>query len=169
MGSRSIETFIEYAERTGIVGRVARRGCSDTEIAALEEAYGLTLPHSYRCYLSVMGHSASRLFSHDYIEVGYRLACTASKELPNAISSEYPDQHPQPPVCHPADGLIIASRLGDDHWFIRCDNPVDSRVWHLRTPGMTTTDSDDSFVEWLYGWICEAKRAIASGFYNQEF
>ncbi|MDB5340963.1 MAG: hypothetical protein JWN70_6582, partial [Planctomycetaceae bacterium] len=82
------------------------------------------------------------------------------------IAADYPEQHPQPPVCHPADYLIIASRLGDHHWLIRCNDPQESSIWHLSTPDMVLTETDETFVEWLYGWICEAKTVIDSGWYH---
>ena len=160
---RSIEQFVEHGELTGIVGTFSRKGCSSAEIEALEQKYAITLPHSYRHFLSVMGHNSGRVFSHDHMQVNYSYVVDATNELPREIAEEYPDiDNPLSP-----DALVIASRLGACHWYIMCNDLNDSPIWTLQEPHFEPTLVEDSVVEWLFWWATEAAMAIESGYYER--
>lgn len=159
---RTIEQFVDHCELTGICGTISRKRCSEKEIDFLERKYGVRLPHSYRHFLSVMGHHTGRLFGHDHLDVNYSYVLDATITLPAELAEEYP----QIEWPLPEDALVIASRLGASHAYIRCNDSVDSPVWVINEPLFKPILDEDSFVEWLFRWATEAPIAIESGYYE---
>jgi hypothetical protein len=63
MDSDFIDEFIEKLIQSGAASFWSLRGCSESEILALEKHFGFKLPGIYRDYLSKMGHSPGKLFT----------------------------------------------------------------------------------------------------------
>ncbi len=164
---RSIEQFIDRCEMTAIAGPFLRQGCSEGEIRALETKYDVRLPRTYRVFLEVMGKLPGRLFQHDHTLATYRDVLTLTEMMPREVALEQPEKYPEPPQFLLPGGLIIASRLLEANWIIRCDDSEDSPVWYVDTNDFEFHTSHDSVVEWLYGWLWEAEEAVKSGWYDR--
>ena len=155
--ARSIEQLIEYCALNGIGGPISCEGCSDAEIELLEQQRAVAIPNSYSSFLSHMGHSACYLFAHDHTTVNYTEAMTLHDELP----ARFDEEDVEFTIDIPDDGVLIGSRLGDWHWFIRCNEPDDSPVWSFGITGQHAIEKqNDSFVEWLFGWATEAELVL---------
>lgn len=124
MTSRSFPDLIDYLESTGIASPGDLKGCSSTEIAALEERYQITLPASYRTYLETMGHGSGRLLTHDHYAATYEYVLQMTGEY----REDCVEFSEEPHVELPADALIIVGRLGEQFLMIRCNDPADSPV-----------------------------------------
>ena len=161
--ARSIEQLIEFCALNGLGGQMACKGCTSTEIELLEHRHKVMLPKSYREFLSRMGHDACRLFAHDHTVVSYNEAITLPDELPERIAEErrFRDDDFNFTVQLPDDAILIGSRLGDWHWFVRCNETEDCAVWAFGITGQNEIrKEDDSFIEWLFGWATEAKLVL---------
>lgn len=143
-------------------------GCSEQEVAALEARYGLRLPESYTLYLRMMGHKSGRLFTCDHMAVFYRdvLEMTAEERLMWAECQSEDGSGPPPEFHLPADALLIASRLGDQFQFLRCNGQDDSPVWYFNIWEWQMQESHPSVIAWLECWCVEAENAIASGYFD---
>jgi len=139
------DDFIERVKSIGIMTANTRRGCSSSEIAALEEKYSIRLPSLYRRFLEYCGHEAGTLvydpdMDSDYYEAALRL--TAEHREDECRFDE------------PSDALIIASPGYDMQLvFIRCIDAVDSPVYVWEA---------GEYKEWATGLI-EWLNACAAG------
>jgi hypothetical protein len=140
------------------------RGCSDAEIAALENKYQLQLPLSYRRYLQLMGHKSGRLFSSDHINVFYPYVLKMTEEM--RLEWQPPDYLVPPNFSLSDDTLLIAGRLGEQFEFIRCAEKADS-VWYFNSWDWQIRCSYPSVLAWLEAWCGYAEEAIASGYFEQ--
>jgi len=159
--SSGFDALLARMERNGVCRPEERVGCTAEEIAALEAAYGVRLPASYRRYLSEMGHDAGRLFRHDHTEAHYGEVLTLTareREL-------WPDY--APPWTLAANTLLISQREGDYFSFIHCDDEVDSPVWVYDVYRWTITRSAPGVVAWLEAWCSEAELAISHGYFGR--
>ena len=161
MAFRKIEGFVEYCELEGIVGPFSRRGCSEAEIAALEDQCKVRLPHSYRTFLATMGHGMGRLFENDHMCVTYDHVLEVNNDFDAYVAREADFPYPIPNL--PDDAIVIASRLFDVIWFIRCNDSEESPVWSFWLSRPNERCETESVVEWLYGWAVEAKLLMEGG------
>lgn len=163
------QRLLQRMERSGVASLSQLVGCSEQEVAALEARYRLHLPEAYRVYLRVMGHNSGRLFTCDHMAVFYRyvLEMTAEQRQIWAESNAEDGSGPPPSFDFPADGLLIAGRLGDQFEFIRCHGEDDSPVWYFNDWDWQVRESKPSVFAWLETWCEEAERAIASGYFNR--
>jgi hypothetical protein len=160
------EDRFEQLRRRLKVGQVTRwwewRGCSASEIAALEHCYAVRLPTTYRAYLETMGHGAGRLFRHDHLAVTLVHVLDMTDHVRARMAAEGA-AHPLP-----ADALVILGRLDAHFHFIRCEHTEDSPVWALDENGwqLPHTPVHVSLLDWLEFWCEEAESAIRDGYFN---
>jgi hypothetical protein len=143
-------------------------GCSENEIAILESRYGLCLPQSYRWYLGIMGHQSGRLFKCDHMALSYPfvLDLTARQRQTWAERTAEGGSGPPPSFQLPSDSLLIASRLGDQFEFIRCNDPDDSPVWYFNNWDWQTQEAHPTILAWLESWCEECEEAITDCYFN---
>ncbi|WP_439622547.1 SMI1/KNR4 family protein [Gemmata sp.] len=169
MDDARYDQLLRRMERSGVATPEQLVGCCASEIAALEATYSLKLPRSYRRYLEVMGHSSGKLFTHDHMAVTYPYVLEMTREEHQrwARWREERGRHTAPPpeFEFPADGLLIAGRLGEQFNFIRCSGQEDAPVWYLHNYRWQMRETDASVLGWLEGWCKEAEDAIASGYF----
>jgi len=139
-----------------------RRGCSSSDIRALEDHYAISLPTAYRWYLTTLGHRSGRLFRHDHlaVDLGHVLHMTEhvrKRMAQDGAESQLPD-----------NALVILGRLGAYFQFIRCDNGTDSPVWELHEDDwlLSADPIHQSTIEWLEFWTAEAESAIRTGYFR---
>lgn len=162
MTSRSFPELIDYLKATKIALPGDLKGCSSSEIAALEERYKITLPEIYRTYLETMGHESGRLLTHDHYAATYEYVLQMTGEY-REDCQEFSDE---PLVQLPADALIIVGRLDEQFLVIRCNDPADSPVWYFNEYEPTLLKSYDTVLDWLFSTADEAKEAIEGGYYD---
>ena len=138
-------------------------GCTEAEIAHLEARYSLSLPESYRWYLSTMGKRSGRLFTHDHMAVYYEHV----SEMTDQIRRDAIDNPEEPTVDLPTDALVIAGRLAEQFQFIRCSDTADSPVWYFDEYDYKIVDSCTSVIDWLNSFCDQAEQAIANGYFEK--
>lgn len=143
---------LQDLERAGIVDASNVVGCSDAEITALESRFQVTLPLTYRYYLSYMGHDSARLFLHDHVETSYQAVLTMNDEFRSVSSGAF---------VLPSDAILILDRMGDFHQYIRCNQHLDSSVWGVDFAGKVSLCAG-SLLDWLLSWAKEAEFFAAS-------
>jgi SMI1 / KNR4 family (SUKH-1) len=147
------------------------RGCTESEIAALEQRYAVRLPKSYRWFLATMGHASGRLFTSDHIAAGYPYVFNITADLRARLTGQMPDDPfdtPRPAGFQlPPDAFFIASRLAAQWQFIRCNDGEESPVWSVRDGDWTIRQTHPSVTAWLQGWCKAAEEAIATGYFEQ--
>src|SRR5256885_513417 len=108
-----------------------------------------------------MGRRSGRLFTHDYLDVGYDYALKATAELPGLLAEWAEIDEAAARFALPAGGLIILGRDQEQFHFIRCDRADDSAVWYFSLDEPRPRQVRKSVVGWLRGWCQEAEQAIA--------
>ena len=138
------------------------RGCSASEIAALEQRYSVRLPATYRLYLETMGHGAGRLFRHDHLAVALVHVLDMTDHV-RARMAAHGAAHPLAP-----DTVIILGRLDAYFQFIRCDHNEDSPVWALDECDWQPHSQPihASLLDWLEFWCGEVENAIREGYFD---
>ncbi len=154
------DAFLDRLEASEIAFRSSVKGCSDNEIAALEDRHKVTLPASYRSYLSTMGHSSGRLLTHDHYAATYEHVLTLTDDYNE-------DWDSGPHVELPDDSLVIVGRLGDQFLMIRCVSGDDSPVWYFNEYDTDIREEYSSVFDWLHSLAAEAEQAIQSGYYDR--
>ena len=153
------DKFLDRLESDQIAFRSSLKGCTDDEITALEAKYSLTLPASYRAYLSIMGRRSGRLLTHDHYAASYEHVLNLTEDY-----SEDWDAGAHAEL--PEDALVILGRLGDQFLMIRCLAPDDSPVWYFNEYETDIRREYSSVLDWLDSLAAEAEHAIQSGYYN---
>ena len=93
--------------------------------------------------------------------VRYEHVLEVNKDFVAYVAREADLPYPVPDL--PDDAIVIASRLFDVNWFIRCNDPEESPVWSFRLDEPAERSETESVVEWLYGWALDAKRLMDEG------
>lgn len=162
MIEQNFQKLLYYLEEHQIAHRSGLIGCSELEILNLEKRYGITLPATYRLYLKTMGHVSGRLFKHDHLAVTYPHILETTQEELELIDS----RPPEAAAALRGDGFIIASRLGEQFEFIRCNQLDDSPVWYYNEYDDEVTQNYTSVMGWLEAWASAAREAIESGYFK---
>ena len=164
MRSDPLDALFQRMQRTGVVLPAQLVGCTPAQIRRLESRYGLTLPSTYRRFLSVMGRKSGRLFAHDWLEVHYDSVLKLTAQVPGIVR-DWGEIAPEwASFALPDKALVILYRdMSDDFHFIRCDREDDSAVWHFSPDVPRPRQLRKSVVGWLRGWCEEAERVIADG------
>lgn len=139
-----------------------RRGCSSSEILALENLYAISLPAAYRWYLTALGHRSGRLFRYDHLAVNLEHVLDMTNHVRKRMTEDSVE-------CQlPDNALVILGRLGAYFQFIRCDNGADSPVWELHEDDWLPSADPihQSTIEWLEFWSAEAESAIRTGYFR---
>ncbi|MCS7466053.1 SMI1/KNR4 family protein [Stieleria sp. ICT_E10.1] len=155
----NFDAFLNRLESSEIAFRSSLKGCSDSEIAALEEKFGISLPASYHWYLSMMGHRSGRLLTHDHYAAAYQHVLTLTDDYKE-------DWEPGPHVQLPADSLVIVGRLGEQFLMIRCNSIDDSPVWYFNEYGTDVREAYPTVFDWLCSLATDAELAIKSGYFK---
>ena len=158
------DAFVARLIGTGVAGESDLLGCTDAQIGRLERKYGVTLPQSYRCYLSRMGRGAGRLFTHDHVRAAYQDVLTLTEQERKRQQTCPTDER----VDLPTDALIVLDRLGDQHLFIRCGRRKDPPVLYYADWDRAPVQSHTSVLDWLETWREEAEAAIRDGYYDHQ-
>ena len=157
-----LDAFLKRLIETGVAAKSDLVGCSGTEIEQLETRYSVTLPASYRWYLTTMGKRSGRLFTHDHLAVYFSDVLSMTAEH-REREIEFADKTW---VELSSDALIIAGRLGEQFQFIHCTDPEDSPVWYFNEWDKQVARSKQSILDWLNSCCDDAQRAIARGYYD---
>ena len=141
--------FIERLTKTGVAQRADLVGCSEDEICGIETKYGVRLPAAYRMYLSEMGRSSGRLFTHDHVEANYPGILRFTEEYRRRDSLAG-----QRRVVLSGDALIISNRLGEQHLFLRCGGQPDPPVHYFADWDEEACESHPSVLEPVMQFRC---------------
>lgn len=156
-------TFVEELRRERVATEL--RGCSADEVQKLEQALRCTLPLAYRLYLETMGHSAGRLFTHDHLAVTYEHLLTLPEELEDAMTDSFESSSSR--FHLPERACVICGRLGEQFYFIRCDHPEDTPVFHVNTSSQKPERAYPSVLAWLRDQKAQAVEAIQAGYFDK--
>ena len=162
--SDSYQEFLQRLERDDIARKSDLRGCSDEEIAVLEAKYRLQLPQSYRWFLKQMGHNSGRLFRYDHFATSYDYVL-AMMEEERAYAAEEGELAQLNNVLTDSS-LIILGRLGEQHFFIHCIDPVDSTVHYYNNSTWETWQAFGSVIEYLNAIADECAEAVRGGYFR---
>ncbi|GAA4464495.1 SMI1/KNR4 family protein [Novipirellula rosea] len=163
MTQQSFDDLLHRLAHAGIAPPASLVGCTEAEIASLEAKYNVTLPATYRTYLTMMGHDSGRLLTHDHYAATYSHVLDMTTQC-REDRDEFPD-------CGlptlPPDALVIVGRLGEQFMMIRCSASDDSPVWYFNEYDGEIKQSFGSVLDWLDSLADEAENAIANGYYKQ--
>lgn len=110
--SRS-EKLIQRLLAVGVVAEKEFKGCTEQDIAELEEQHGVKLPESYKIFLRRMGRGSGQFLKSDHWFVFYdNLTC--------GLGGKYQDEDVLG-FKLPENYFVFASRLGDFHIFFVAD------------------------------------------------
>ena len=156
--------FLKRLESERIATRGDLLGCTKAEIAALESKYDIELPRSYRRFLELMGHASGRLFRYDHFATAYEyvIDMTAQQRGDFAEDGELEQLNA---LIGPSD-LLILGRLGEQYYFIRCNNPDDSAVYYFNNSEMATRRVYQSVLDYLNAIADECCEAIQGGYFD---
>jgi hypothetical protein len=158
----TFNAFVDRMIETGVATRASFVGCTESEIAALESTYHVTLPTTYRAYLASMGKESGRLLTHDHYAATYRyvmeMTAQCREDRVEFPESKIPDL--------PTDALVIVGRLGEQFMMIRCSKPDDSPVWYFNEYDGEIKQCYQSVLDWLNSLVDEAVAATKNGYYE---
>ncbi|MEO9592526.1 SMI1/KNR4 family protein [Rhodopirellula bahusiensis] len=160
----NFDAFLKRLESDEIATSSDLRGCTKTEIAALESKYAISLPSSYRRFLELMGHGSRSLFRYDHFATSYEYVIDMTAEQ-RADFAEDGELQKLDALIGPLD-LLILGRLGEQYYFIRCDNPDDSAVYYFNNSDMATRRVYDSVLDYLNAIADECCDAIQGGYFD---
>lgn len=162
MAVHTFESFVARIIETGVATTASLIGCTDSEIAALESKYRVTLPATYRAYLAQMGKKSGRLLTHDHYAATYthviEMTAQCREDRDESPDLKLPDL--------PTDALVIVGRLGEQFLMIRCTNTYDSPVWHFSEYDGEVRQCYQSVLDWLNSLVDEAVTATKNGYYD---
>ena len=162
MAQNTFDAFVERMIETGIATTASFVGCTDSEIAALESKYRITLPATYRAYLARMGKKSGRLLTHDHYAATYpyviEMTAQCREDRDEFPESKLPDL--------PTDALVIVGRLGEQFLMIRCSKTDDSPVWYFNEYDGALKQCYQSVLDWLNSLVDEAVAATKNGYYD---
>ena len=161
-GFDRFELLLERLASAGVASSNDLEGCSPAEIEQLKSRFSVTLPATYRWYLTTMGKRSGRLFTHDHMAVYYPHVLRMTAEY-REETADFPNDTS---VDLPVDALIIAGRLGDQFQFIRCNNLEDSPVWYFNVLDNQIAESNPSIIFWLHSFCDQAEQAIKNGYFD---
>ncbi len=145
----SFETLLERFESEGIATRDSIRGCSASEIEALETKYELTVPSNYRRFLELMGHQAGSLFLTEDLEATYDDILRMTEEERCFAADDGESEQLQRILGDRA--LLIAGRLSSFFFYIRCDSGDDPAVRWYDNAEWETGEAYPSVLAFLEG------------------
>jgi SMI1 / KNR4 family (SUKH-1) len=102
-------------------------GCSEEEIKFIESKYSISLPESYRVFLSEFGHMSKSFFLSFEIAYDYPLELT---EFFYSQISNSEDEY-IPPTDVPENMFVFASYLYEDFYFFFTDTSSDDPPVYL--------------------------------------
>jgi hypothetical protein len=110
-----------------------------------------------------MGHRSGRLFTSDHMAVLYSYVVEMTADRRRKWAGHTSDDEGGPPSTFqlPPDALLIASRLGEQFEFIRCNRQDDSPVWYFNDWEWEIRQSHSSVLGWLECWCAAAEQAIS--------
>src|ERR1700681_3370538 len=85
MRSDPLDALLGRMQRSGVGSPAELVGCAPAQIRRLESRYGVTLPSTYRRFLSAMGRKSGRLFAHDWLEVQYDSVSRLTARVPEIV------------------------------------------------------------------------------------
>lgn len=139
------ESMIEY----GIAAGDEIVGCTEREIAQLEEKLATHFPPAYRAFLLSMGKGAGRLFMGTDIFFGH------ISELRNALNEAVAEARDG--LLLPADAVVFMSHQGIVFMFFRTSEGDDPPVYRYCQGDGSPIQSDSRFTEFLSKCIIEQR------------
>ena len=132
---------IEKLAAGGVVEPAKLQGCTDSEIAALEAEYGLTLPRAYREFLASMGKSAGEfLCGTDFLYA----------DLPPLLENAYDLlSEDEAPLALDIDDFVFAMHQGYTFLFFRCGSSDDPPVFRYEENVPQFDKVAESFSSWF--------------------
>lgn len=156
--------FVARLEREDIASPSDLQGCSFSEIEVLESKYQLTLPHSYRRFLELMGHASRRLFRYDHFATSYEYVLTMTEQERQYAAEDGEDDKLSDVLA--ASSLIILGRLGEQFMFIHCHDHDDSAVYYYNNSTWETRQVFGSVLEYLNCIADECADAVRGGYFQ---
>lgn len=149
-----------------IASRIARpeeiAGCSEEEIAALEQSLG-PLPQSYKAVLGVIGRGAGGLVDDQELWIYADQLEKVNRYAREQVFEDREDSDDPVPV----DAVFIGARYGEHPWFIRAGDRADSPVWHCDTDEGRVTRIGSSVWDWVEEIVRDAECFIDNGLREQ--
>lgn len=156
-------TDIEILRRrlisSGIADASSLGGCSDAEIAAIEERYG-PLPASYRSILALIGRRAGCLVDAREIDFFADRLDAVNESVAEAVSEAEEDERIAPP---PAGALFISARYLEYQSCLLANGAADSAVWTYNEDMTRLDKAHDSVWDWVMGFVADAELWIGMG------
>lgn len=150
-----MERFAQALVRYGFATCFEIRGCSEREISRLEAYFGVSLPESYKEFLSVMGHSAGSFYRGD--DCFYHHLFGLRGWLEETLAED------RSPFQLTRDAFIFSSHQGVIyHFFYTIDNRRDPAVWGYREGDMQPKKINDSFSDFLERSLKDFRKIRAS-------
>ena len=166
-----LKQLIVRLETSKIAKESDLKGCSDDEIKALEEKYHLILPKAYKEYLTHMGRTSGRLFTHDHLAVFYKHVLNLTQEFLDDVVNEPDDDdyYNAPDNVHlPKKALIISGRLGAWWLFILCNGDDNPPVWSIDENNWNVEKFHPSVTQWLEDNCIQAEEAVKAGYFKRQ-
>jgi hypothetical protein len=160
--SATLEELVARMAAHGVAGPDELGGCSEAEIQALEQRYSVRMPSSYRSYLKTMGHRAGRLFDSDHWVASYAEVLRLTQEERESAARDEADASHLEEILG-ADGLVVLERLGEQFYFIRCNESDDPPVRYFENDDWETKVAYPSVLAWLDDTCAEVVGAVRRG------
>ena len=131
-------------------------GCSDADIAELEEKVGLRLPGVVRAYLARMGRRPGRFVIGS--DIGY--GCL------HLLTGEGREMMHDMGICLPPDAFVVLAHQGYDYLYVRTeegDDPVVYRVHEVRGGPRPVFHRFTEYVAWMFAGGSVPPRSLEDG------
>lgn len=139
-----------------VIDPVAIKGCTETELSAIEAAHSIQLPRDYRSFLLAMGHDAGRLFLFDHYEFSYAVALNRTAEERESASEDGTLEELNALLGE--NGLIILHRLHEYHLYMHCDGSPDPSIRYFYSSTMESGFAYASTTAMLHAFANECER-----------
>ncbi|MFN3549646.1 MAG: PhnD/SsuA/transferrin family substrate-binding protein [Mesorhizobium sp.] len=154
-----IESLRRRLISSGIADETAMLGCSDTEIAAIEERYG-PLPASYREILGLIGRRAGWLVDAREMDFFADRLDAVNESVAEAVAEADEDEQIAPP---PPGAFFISARYLEYQSCLLANGAADSPVWTYDEDMTRLEKAHDSVWDWIMGFVADAEFWIGVG------
>lgn len=153
-----MKSLVERLTRVGIPAHQVR-GCSDSEIAEVQNRLGIRLPEVYREFLATMGRGAGPLFQGD--SIFYPNMLNHRREIEYIIVNEEMTDYV---LRLPDDAVAFLTHQGYEFFYFSAGEGEDPAVYSFRDGALEATkcfehlsDFFDNAVSTLEG-VCKSNR-----------
>lgn len=135
--------------RNGVADNETIRGCTPDEIKTLEETFNISLPESYKQFLSVMGNEAgSFIYDVDFTYKHLFQAKEIAEKILDRGRTRGRTNFSFTPSC-----FVFLTRLNEQFMFFDCSSNDDPPVFHFYEYDLEPKQVADTFSYWLTATI----------------